>query len=730
MSLRDRLTIIKQDFSAVAREPLGEFALMPVISQKKPKSPRLIVTDDDVYDYLGNPSSKYWQVFEVLEVITRSPCWVVCPQKNATEAGIDVYENHVEGFGELSGRSRETFDYENILRTTDYVIIGTGDGNENEFSFTLPHTDIPTFARFQLKVGSKLIELVNDGSGGLTAPGYTGTINYATGEIVITATQGSVGDFAQIVGTISLASPLDFSGGNNVAINLEIDQVLYENIDLGNNASTASSAILTAINTEVGETVAALSTNFLQLTGLIRSKQLGNVNILPPTDLVTYINGVPLIFGTSEEGLGTDSTGTIPKAGQTVSVRTNIIEDLSELVSHSFLEISPNALKEWAIELERISVDDPDYRLSLYKLNKQGVPEFKEDYIYSLLEKLDGSGRSLYIFDVFTDNRFITPVVNENYIGDLPSADIEDSGIVELTGNFEGEEAELSDIQEALEQIDDSITYPINNMLDPDGQSLFLMLSLRNVSHPKAHVASVVPFSTPKSGLLAYRQNLGLNTEQATLTFNWHKIQDTFNNSTAWISRIGGVGVNYAKAETGFDQPSIAGIDENGYGGLVDKWRVLEMQFKFNNTELRQYRQEQLNPWVLDRTRGIFLYGDNTLLRGESALSQTGPARLTNRIIDTCYEQILFLQLFKNNDQFHRNLVVDRINNYLAPIIAGGFLFNGVPVANTKNNNGTVRAQKKFVLDLVLQITENTQEIVFRITQLNTGQVISDFVQI
>jgi hypothetical protein len=582
-----------------------------------------------------------------------------------------------------------------------------------------------------------------------TATGSTETVTISGGKIRIES--ATVGDSSTIVITAGTAgsgggdlltaisalagydttidAPVD---GQNAGFSLIIDDNASVDVDLGASGTTTRTAIKAAIDAAVGEAVTAdedTGGEFITISGLIGSSTLGGIQIDSPTGdlqdaVVAAIDAAFLGDPISEDTAATSPTGAIPGSGQALALDYLYETDESSNISHSFFARSPMDDDDVAVEIEYIgNGTTPDYHIEIYKITPQGNI-FLEEFDYSLTRKQNNFGQSLYIEDVFEDNKWVLPKINESYTGSPLQPTVT---IVAMTGGERGGTVLNSDIDAAWDNFQKPNKFKAKIFMDSLGRHS-KVLSIRNNFQKFSSVISAIPLGNDASDAITYRQGLGIDDDQIAFYTNWSKIRDDFNNSSALISRVGGIGVKYAQMSDVFNALSPAGVDENDHGGQLTGYTVIEMEQDYTDAQLEALDNAQLNPIVQDELYGPIILGDRTGQVDLSDTSYVGTRRLYNFIQETIVTQVLRQQEFKNNDRIHRDRAKRLTDEFLAPIINGEYLREVFVQCDERNNNDLVLNQRKFILDIFVKVTPNSQRVLLRFTRLSQTAVLSDFI--
>lgn len=390
-------------------------------------------------------------------------------------------------------------------------------------------------------------------------------------------------------------------------------------------------------------------------------------------------------------------------------------------VSHSFFTVGPQA-DDLAGSVKYIS--GSQFKLTLYQVLTTGN-SYLTEYNYSLIREKDNYGRSLYIDDVFDDNDYVVPKVNANRT--ITSYSLPGTTIVAFDGGSRGSTPLEANVTTAWSNFKYPNKYPVKIVMDALGGYDSTINTLITTYQPYAHGLTIIPMGNNASEAIAVRNGSVIDSDNISYYTNWARIEDPYNNSSAWISNIGSIGKKYALMNDVYDALSPAGIDENNHGGQLTDWKVLEVEEDYNDSELQLLDEAQINPVILDDIYGLMAYGDKTAQVSNSDTSFIGTRRLYNYIIDKITKQVLRKQEFKNNDEQHRLKARLMTQSFLEPIVAQG-LFREIYVQCDENNNTDyVLEQRKFILDIYVKITPNSQFVTLRLTRISQTQTIAEF---
>lgn len=389
-------------------------------------------------------------------------------------------------------------------------------------------------------------------------------------------------------------------------------------------------------------------------------------------------------------------------------------------VSHAFFTTSPYA-DNLAGKITYIS--GKKFRLELFTVTTRGNLPLTS-YTYSLDREKDNFGQSLYIEDVFDNNVYVIPKVNTAFAGTAYNL----SGLTaNFSGGTRGSDIDSADILSGWNNFRYVNKYPLNIIMDVRGDSAVTVNNLIQTYQTNAHGITVVPMGNDASEAKTFREGLGIDSDDISLYTNWAKIKDNYNNSFAWISHIGSVGKKFAKMYDVYDSGSPAGIDENGHGGQIADWEVIEVENDYTdsdvNSELELLDDAQINPIIKDPAYGLMCYGDKTMQVSLSDTSFIGTRRVYKYLIKNIQEQVLRLQEFKNNDASHRLSARVKAEAIINPVVRDNGIYDAKVVCDTSNNTADVLNQREFILDVYVIAQANSQKVLLRFTRLPQGTI-------
>lgn len=729
----ERIKLVERDASGSADLSTEEFGAIVVRAKKGKLVPTLNFSEKDILQNYSKPSGSYFGVFEAIEYANPgNPLWVNRAIGTGYKyAGVDIRNTTIVPFGTRTGRIPTSIDYTAIDTDTSYAA-GTATGKTALFTGTLPSTPV-TEGSLVTKVNGTAVNAF-DLAGVINGTAATGTITYASGIYSITFT-GVAGTGALYTSTVDLAgTPIDTSVlAKQLAFNLTVDGILYENIATVSNPAYDNADLVLAINTAIGATVAAVDVGGgVDLTGLIGSSLYGNIIIEDPTDTVTYDSGVADLFdATFVEGAGNqiiedvasvNPTGSVPQYGQAVAIDYIYAANLSAGISHSFFYSSPceDTIDPIAVDVDWVS--GVQYDLTLYGVDPVKGNIFIEGPTrYSLIEETDESGRQLYIGEVFDETHpYLIAVINPSYTGTaVPVA----ANPVQFTGGTEGTVPVLSDYTTAWDSFKLVNKYRAKWFMDPYGTNYTSLNNLVNNYHKFSHAIFPIPRGYNESQMITYRQGLGLSTDRMSLNGNWIQIIDHYNNMKVWTSGVGKIGSKYANHNVTFGGGKYAGIDENGQGGLMSTtfFQINKVDYSITEAESILLEKAQVNHIVEDAKYGYMLMGISTLLPYKSD-TQDIPNRVVINFIKEKALEILREQLYAANDDAHQTDKRIKMNQIRDALLSAGVVSQMKVFCDNINNTTAVKQAQNFVMEIKLVMPSYTKEVYIYIDRYGQTQ--------
>lgn len=726
-----RLPVEEIDLSGFAANENNQLAGIVIKARKGKPTPKLTQTEKSILLRYGKPNSVFNQIFEVIDYVNTSPLYISAALgANYKYAGVDVRDNEIVPFGTRTGRVFETFNnssYSAIEVNTQHTAATGMDGKTINVSGTIT-TPLPAItSSIQIKVGTTIIPATIDASlNTISGAGIlgVGSFNPTNGQFNFDIS-GTIGSPAYYLSANQITT-IDLSvNGTDKKFNLDIDGVLYQNINLGQSSGTTQSDIVNAINTVVGSNVAVASGVFILITGNKASSTFGRVKINPPT---SGVSAVALVFDTTKTSITSTNAispmGYVPKVGDVVVIDYNYTNDVKSSTSFSIFTESPFDDTYESYSLSCVRTTGKNYTLTLYQ-NQSSGQITTGSWDFSLDRVKDNYGKSLYYEDVFKDNDYIQIFVNSDYTSIAEPS----SAIVTMTGGVRGDEPLDSDYLNAWSYFQKKNNYEVKTFLDVTGSHITSIKNLIENYQPQAFGISIVPIGNNAQSAIAYRQNLGIDSSELALYTNWRKIKDPYNNSFAWISGVGAIGVKYAQMNDVYDGLSPAGVNENGIGGQISGFQTIEVENDYSELDKQLLDEAQINPLLKDQFYGVIIDGDKTLQVTNSDTSFIPHVRLQKKMIKDIQTKILRKQVFKLNDDLHRLLAKSQTETYLAPILQLNLLTEATVQCDEGNNDDVVLTNRLFILDIFIKVTPFSEKVLLRITRLPQGSSTADFIR-
>jgi len=497
--------------------------------------------------------------------------------------------------------------------------------------------------------------------------------------------------------------------------------------------------------------VAPASLDFTAFNTLVEDEAIGTGNGVQTNFTGTFTN-VPIDEGTLALYRGvsgvtaTESGGTIsgsdlsagtlnkttgeyditfvdaPLSGIAVTADYIYNQNVISGVSHCIYSVSPYT-DDLAIDLEATS--GTQFKLTLYQV-VNSVDNYIGEYEYSLTREKDNFGKSLYYEDVFLEDPYLTIVKNDDYTlsgsysVDVSSVDFDGGSRVAPAG---------SDITTAWNQFQSANKYKVNIFMDVLSGYHSTLNTLITTYQPYAHGLTAMALGTAYSTALTTRSSMSMDSDNMSVYTNWAKIEDPYNDSYAWISNIGSIGKKYAMMSDIYDSGSPAGIDEDDHGGQLSDWNYKELEYDYSESQLSGLDAVQINPIIWDDDYGVMAYGDKTAQVSLSDTSYIGHRRMYNYILQKIINDVLKKQVFKNNDVLHRTRAKAMIDDFIrSTVYAVGAIREWQTVCDTTNNTDAILNQRKFIVDLYVKVTPNSQTVHLKLTRVGQGQVIADLI--
>jgi hypothetical protein len=444
------------------------------------------------------------------------------------------------------------------------------------------------------------------------------------------------------------------------------------------------------------------------------------------TDSGGTFSGTDVSAGTITYATGATNItfASAPASGSAVNMNYTYNVDLSSSVSHSFFATSPYT-DNLSADIEYVS--GTKFKMTLYEKSGTIYTAISgyEGIEYSLTREKNGFGASIYIEDVFKDDPYVIPIINTAYTGTTYTVN---ATKVDFSGGRRRDPL-TSDYTTGWNFFRKARKYPVRIVMDALGNAQNTINTIITTYQPYAHGLTVLSYGNSVSDHTTERSGYAIDSDNISFYCNWSRIEDVYNNSEAWISNIGSIGKKYAMMSNVYDSQSPAGIDEDDHGGQLNDWRYLEVEEDFSDSELQTLDEAQINPIIFDDTYGVMVYGDKTAQATLSDTSFISHRRAFNYLLDKITKHVLRKQEFKNNDADHRNKARILVDDFISSTLGAVGAFREWYVQCDENNNtDQILAQRRFVLDIFVKVTPNSQLIQCRLTKVGQNTVLAELI--
>lgn len=340
----------------------------------------------------------------------------------------------------------------------------------------------------------------------------------------------------------------------------------------------------------------------------------------------------------------------------------------------------------------------------------------------------NGVGQNIYAPSVFEDNDYFTVLLNT----DTFTSFTDDEAIVSLVGGSRGDTIDGTALSAAYTPARDTKKYPVNLFFDTTAEPLvatvfetmrgsynkyarYLLPGINQSAQDHIDDPSITKNSIDNRGIIYY-------------VLNWGVHKDLYNDSPFLCSNMGlitGKFVDILEFNGGYGGYSPSWVDENGMGGQLGS-SIISLSHSATEDQLQSLDRARLNPVVDDFEYGIMIVSDRTTYSIESDYSYIGPSGLIDSIIYLVATRVLPLQYNKLNDDFHREVVRSSADTIVGNV--ENLLEAYAVKCDRENNTAEILNQKKFVLTIGVQITPNSQFIVFNMINSRLGVDIEEVV--
>jgi len=311
----------------------------------------------------------------------------------------------------------------------------------------------------------------------------------------------------------------------------------------------------------------------------------------------------------------------------------------------------------------------------------------------------------------------------------------------ELSGGNDGNKASTSDIIAGWDMFKNAEEVDVNLLFIGDGGG-----SVSNKTVIRHIIDNICEFR--KDCILFFSPNLKdiLNKDQTTSTQNvrefithpinginrntsfavadngWKMQYDVFSNKYRWIPLNPDIAGLCAQTETDYDAWwSPAGLNR----GRIKN--VQTLAFNPNKQSRDGLYKANINSVVSFTGEGVFLYGDRTLLRKNSAFSNINVRRLFIAL-EKSISRSAKANLFEFNDDFTRSQFVGMVEPYLRSVKARRGIQDFKVICDTSNNTPDVIDRSEFVASIFVKPSRSINFITLNFVAVRTGVEFSEVV--
>jgi hypothetical protein len=99
-----------------------------------------------------------------------------------------------------------------------------------------------------------------------------------------------------------------------------------------------------------------------------------------------------------------------------------------------------------------------------------------------------------------------------------------------------------------------------------------------------------------------------------------------------------------------------------------------------------------------------------------------------NYLLENIKEQVLVQQVFKNNDDFHQRKATALTRAIVSPLSDLELLREFEIVCDDSNNTNSIKAQQKFVIDVFVKVTPESQFVQLQFTKVGQETAIAELI--
>lgn len=226
------------------------------------------------------------------------------------------------------------------------------------------------------------------------------------------------------------------------------------------------------------------------------------------------------------------------------------------------------------------------------------------------------------------------------------------------------------------------------------------------------------------NGLLFDDLQVALNSSYAALYYPYVKISDQFNGGTIYTPPSGHVAAVYARTERVNEQWfAPAGLNR----GKLTQALSLEYDLTRGERDLLYGLNNAVNPIVNFPQQGIYVWGQRTLQRKDSALDRVNVRMLLSYIKKGLAgpNGLLNYYIFEQNDDITRATVTSSVENFMSDIQSRRGVTGYRVICDTTNNTPIRIDRNELHISLLVKPTRVAEFIVLNIAVLRTDQSFS-----
>lgn len=419
-------------------------------------------------------------------------------------------------------------------------------------------------------------------------------------------------------------------------------------------------------------------------------------------------------------GLLTLNFSTAPASGESIVVTYDI--DRSTDAYAILVDRSPTA--NW-LSTQITSPASGQFKISMYRKNSDSTYNelFNSPKTVSITANtLDGFNQNIYMETVYEEDDYIRAKVNTSLSF---SSFVDDTSKTDFAGGDRGDTITITELTLGWNYFQSATLYPAKVFFDctADSGVPALFNTLRNTYQKYSRYLLPLPNESYSSAITT-KDGYSIDNEGLAFYWNYFKIKDTFNNSTAITNLMGRVAGKHGDIlDLGFGGYSPSWIDENGMGGQLGGG-IIESVWDASEDNLQTLDESQINPIMFDTNYGVMILSHRTAQVSLSDYSYIPHVGLRDYLVENIVTQALPRQYTKLNDDFHRSQVANLTRQII--LTTTDLLEDFEVKCDRENNDDDVRQLRKFVLQVAVKYITFTETIEFEFINTPQGTQVSD----